>query len=170
MRPLHQRLALPGPAAEVTRFAIGADLAGVPQKRAPATDLNRFDFGVTATEIIAAIPLEPAPRIGCDDPCPAPPFGKRQPAFHFEVIERRIGDLARARGAKPIRRKFLAAIIAIFSLEYAELERLGGGKMRHKAFGKIPGRPRRDPLAIALLHPVIYNHDIADFVHGVTLS
>lgn len=55
-------------AIEIMRRAVGLDLSGVAGEVAPAFDLVGIDIGEAATHIIATIPLEPAARVGRDDP------------------------------------------------------------------------------------------------------
>src|SRR6185437_13669775 len=99
--PLQQRLPLPRPATHVARLAVGTDLAGVAGKTAPAGDLLLVDVLDAAAEIIAAIPLEPAARIGTDDPALLPPDGERLPALDAEAVDAGVGGFRKLGSREP---------------------------------------------------------------------
>src|SRR5689334_15310176 len=101
------------------RLAIAPDMGGVTRKAAPARDLAGVYVRDAAAEIIAAIPLEPAARIGADDPAVFAPHRKRLAALDAKGIEARIGHLAQPGSLEPARRKLVAAVVEVFALEHA---------------------------------------------------
>src|SRR6476659_10188451 len=71
--PVQQGLALTATAGKVTRLAVALDLTDMPAHGLPALDLPRILVRATASQIVSAVPLEPASRVvGVQPALPTP--------------------------------------------------------------------------------------------------
>src|SRR5688572_12873654 len=84
--PVKHGLPLPAPALEIPRLAVALNRSHVARDRPPSPDLARV-VRVTATHVVAAVPLEPAARVVRTDPALAAPRGQRLRGVDAEVIE-----------------------------------------------------------------------------------
>jgi len=94
----------------------------MPAESAPALDLLRVDAGQAAAQVIAAVPLEPAARVGADDPALFAPDAERLAALHPEIVQRRVGDGRGFRLGKPGLGKFRATVVTVLALENTQFE------------------------------------------------
>lgn len=122
MRPLQQGLSLAGSAKKVTWVTIGADLTRVSRKAPPALDLRSINIRNAAAQIVTAIPLKPATRIGPDDPAFGLPFRQALTAFDPEEVQRRIGSCGQLRVGKPLWRKLIRTVRIILALKHSHLK------------------------------------------------
>jgi hypothetical protein len=65
---LEKRLSLPPAAMHIARRAVLLKLMNVAPHCFPSSDLARIFLAYTATQVVAAIPLKPAPRVISVDP------------------------------------------------------------------------------------------------------
>lgn len=157
--PLEQGLPLAWAAGRILRFAIHLYLRRMAAKGAPALDLLLIYFGQPSAQIITAIPLEPAARIGPKNPALVAPYRKRLAAFDPEAIERRIGHVAEFCIGEPILGQFIAAVIAIFAFEYAKRQHFFRCEKRIEPIGESLTRGCDNRVAVTALHAVIHGDD-----------
>jgi len=135
----------------------------------PALDLPLVFLRGTPSLIIAAIPLEPAARIGSHNPSLLPPYTQRLAALHAKTIEHGIGAAAYAHFGKPIVRKFRTAVVAILSLEHSESEHFLWCKSGLETGRKIFPRGRGNCIGITGLHPVMNVNNGANFIRHASI-
>ena len=117
MRSLQQVLALAAAAKDVAGLAVGANLAGMPGKGSPALDLNGVDVRQPSSEVIATIPLKPAPWVGSVDPAFLSPYRERLPAFNAEIVHGRVRRFPDFGVFEPFFRQLAGAIVAVFAFK-----------------------------------------------------
>ena len=148
-----------GAAVEIIRCAVRLDLRGMPREGAPALDLQGIDLRNAAAEIVAAVPLEPAARIGANDPPFLAPYGEGLAAFDSEAVEIRVRHCTDFGVCEPVGGEFVPAIVAVFAFENAVFEHLAWGKKGRKPFGELASYRRDERICIAALHTVVDGND-----------
>src|SRR5262249_28322366 len=135
----------------------------VPTHGFPAFDLTAVFFRHPPAQIIAAIPLEPAARVIGVNPTLGAPFRQRLACSYPEEIERAVAAAAgRGLGAyKPAVGKFLAAVGQVLAAEYAEAKHVPRREIGIKLRIEVAADRRREPIPIALLHPIVDDDDAA---------
>ena len=128
----------------------------MPCERAPAFNLYGVDFGQSPAEIVSAIPLKPAPRVGPVYPAFLLPYGERLAALDAEIVERGVRNVAYLCVGEPTAGKFIRTVVTIFSFENAHFEHLSGREVRCEVFGKILADGCFQLIAVSRLHSVVY--------------
>ena len=72
---MQQGLPLAGAAKGIPRLTLLQDRGDMPPESLPALDLAPILFKQSATHVVAAVPLEPAPRVVLIDPAILTPHG-----------------------------------------------------------------------------------------------
>ena len=162
---MQKRLSLSWTAKDISRLAVCANLPSVTRKAAPSIDLNGIYVRYPSPQIVAAIPLEPSPRIGANNPSLFLPVGKRLPALYAKIIELWVRLVADTGFGKPLIGKLVPAVVAVFSFEDAHREHLRRREMWSKAEHEALAGSRNDLILIIALHLIVYNDCIANSGH-----
>ena len=152
---MKQGLALSPPAAQIAFFAVLDESRDVPRDPAPALNLARVVVAA-ATRVVAAVPLEPAPRILRVDPSLAPPLRQRLRRVNAEVIDSSGRDAPRR--VWPLQTsstEISRAIGQVFSTEHAEREHLFRRELGFEAFRKVSSGRLRPVVDVTVLHLVV---------------
>jgi hypothetical protein len=165
MRPLQKTLALPGPAKYIAGIAVGLNLPGVSGKASPPFDLNPVDVRYPPTNVISAIPLKPATRIGTINPTLLLPNAQGLTTFYTEIVQLRIWILARFCVIIPRLRKFCSAIVEVAPLKNAHFKHSFRGVVWCKIFTEVFTSRLCKTIVIPGLHPVIHD-DLTEFFHN----
>src|SRR4051812_41489016 len=166
--PMEKRLALARPAVRIPAGAILLQLGDVPPDRAPSFDLPDI-VRMTPSRIVAAIPLEPPPRVVRVDPPFVAPNFERLGCADAKVIEFRPWPIRGKLGAaKPARRKFIAAIGHVLAAENAERQHLARGQFRREPGTELFSNRLRSPVGIIFLHSVF--DDNLHWLHPLLLA
>ena len=123
VRPLQERLSLPGSAFGIPPSAVFLHLCHMSSKRFPSSNLFFIGEILSSSDVKTAVPLEPSSDILAENPVLPLPFGQGLSRFYTETIDRRvraerIGSYTCTR--KPFFRKFVHTIIQVFSLKDTE--------------------------------------------------
>ena len=165
MGPLQQCLALPGSTRPVALIAVGTHLRGMPAKRSPALDLPNVDFPQSTAQVIPAIPLEPTSWVGTANPPFLAPDAERLSALYAEIIERGVGNISCSGVCKPTLRQLGHTVVTVFSLEHTHFKHLFWRKMGLEVGWKVARRRRFDLVTIGILHAIVHNDGITNFIH-----
>ncbi len=154
--PVEQRLSLLGAAGEVAGAAVFLNLGEMAANGPPAADLPLV-VRTAAAQIVAAVPLKPAPRIIGVYPTLGPPHGQRLRGVDPKEIQIRIVPVRAELGLlKPILRKLFAAIGHVLPAKHAEPQHLLGCKLGTEFGMKVSARRRGQNVNVAPLHQVMH--------------
>jgi hypothetical protein len=165
---VEEGLALPPPAHEVSGLAMGLELGDMALHGLPSRDLPVI-IGASPSQVIAAVPLEPATRILIVDPALGAPIREGLRGVKEEVIE--LGPMllmAEPGIFEPGGRIFPNAVSHVLAAEDAEPEHLVRPEIGAEIIAKSLARLFREEIAIALLHYVM-DQDFSRF-HVAPLS
>ena len=153
--PMQESLALPTTAKEGSTRTVVSNLSDMAPHRFPAPDLSLV-VRTTTPHVIAAVPLEPAPRVFPVQPSLASPFGERQRGVHAKEIKSRIAPVRAQLGApKPGGREFLATIRHVLPSEDSQRKHLKRREFRFKIRMIIPTDRLGPNVGVSALHFVV---------------
>ena len=156
IRPLQQRLPLTRAAKYVAGITIGLYLTRMPRECTPAFDLDCIDFRETASQIITAVPLKPSSRIRPKYPALFLPNAERLSTFDAKKIQIGIGKGADFGVFKPIWRKLIEAIVAIFSFKNPHFQHLFGRIIGIEVRWKARAGGGTQRVTITVLHGIVH--------------
>ena len=156
--------ALAGAARQVAGAAVPFQLGDVSAGGSPAADLTLV-VGHPAAAEVAAIPLEPAPRVVGVNPAVFSPQRQRLRGIDAEKIQLGVVPLGAEAGlVEPLGREFGLAVGHVFATKHAQREQLFGSKLRAKIRMEILSLRLGHEIDVALLHEVI--DDDSPLFHG----
>lgn len=145
--------------------AVSGNRRGMAAEGFPAFDLPLVIL-VPASEVVAAVPLEPAARIIRMDPALSTPDRKRLAGIYAEKIQLGVVPLRTEPGAfVPGGGKLFPAVCHIFSTKYAKFKHIPGGKLRLEIRMKVPVYRLGKLIAVTRLHFVVYDDDFLFHKH-----
>lgn len=117
---MQQGLSLAGAAKEIPRLTVLQDRGDMPPKRLPAPDLPPILFRQSATHVVPAVPLEPAPRVVLIDPAVLTPYGQGPAGIDPEIVEAPVSTFRRELGVfEPASRKLLLAVRHVLAAKHS---------------------------------------------------
>src|SRR5436190_12074542 len=155
IRPVQQRLPLLAPAIEVAGATVLFELSNVSMDGSPAFDLALV-VGTTPANEVAAVPLEPPPRIVVRDPVFRTPNRKRLGRVDAEVIQCGIVAVGTKLSLlEPVGWELRDAVGQVFSAEDSEFEHLLGGQLGPDIGVKMLSRGVGAIIDVGLLHVIV---------------
>ena len=130
----------------------------------PPFDLNLVYFRKAPPQIVPTIPLEPATRVGANNPTLVSPGAQRLATLNTKVVDCWVRAFASFRILEPAAWQFIFAIVAIFTFEYTHLKHGFRTKLRFKSVFKIWSQLCWNLIFIRMLHPIVHGNFIADYV------
>jgi hypothetical protein len=164
--PVQQCLPLPPATALVPRPAGVFHLCHMASHPAPAADLTLIVLHAPA-HVVAAVPLEPAARVGRVNPAFFSPHGQRLRGIDAEVVEPRVTRAGRKpRVPEPRAGEFRRSVGHVLPSEHAQLEHFPGAQLRLESGCEVLPDSFGAAVAVASLHYVIDADDSARTGHA----
>src|SRR5215212_3610673 len=152
---MQERLPLPASTVKVTGCAMPSELGDVAGHRLPSPDLAGI-VRPSPAHVIAAIPLEPAPRIVWMDPSLAAPVRERLGRIDTEVVDGGVVECRAQLGVvEPAIRKLAAAIGHVLAAEDAQCEHPGRRQLGAEGGVEMLALRLRQVVDVSPLHAVL---------------
>ena len=123
---MQNRLALLGATEEIVALTVPFNLRNMPAHRSPSLNLPVV-IRASSTQIVAAVPLKPSPRILFMNPTLALPDRQGLGCVNAKPVQVRVVLIRAEFGfCKPVRRKLIFTIRHVFSAKDSEFKHLPG--------------------------------------------
>lgn len=150
--PMEQSLSLYGPAVQRAGWTIFSNLGDVATDGAPAFDLPLI-VDASSSEVIATIPLKPAPRVFLIKPTLFSPDRKRLRSVYAKVVQLGIVTLcAKFSFSKPTCGKLTCAVGHVLAAKNSKPKHFFGRKFRPKSRIKTSTLRLCQEIYVTLLH------------------